>query len=60
MGGQQLLDSQGAKKEWKTPPKNPCLELCSVFILGYFFLFFFLKKDSKKYRQLIVWLLGYF
>lgn len=41
MGGQQLLDSQGAKKEWKTPPRSPRLELCSVFIYGIFFRFFF-------------------
>lgn len=64
MGGQQLLESQGAKKtrmenssQAPVPGTLFCLYLWDIF--SFFFLLCFLKIQ-KKYRQLIVWLLGFF
>lgn len=62
MGGQQLLESQGAKKKrMENPSQEPIPgTLFCLYIWDTFPFFFFFFKDSKKYRQLIVWLLGFF
>lgn len=62
MGGQQLLESQGAKKKrMENPSQEPIPgTLFCLYIWDTFHFFFFFLKDSKKYRQLIVWLLGFF
>lgn len=68
MGGQQLLESQGAKKtRMENPSQAPvpgtlfCLYLWDIFFLFFSSLFFLKiqKKKKEKYRQLIVRLLGF-
>lgn len=56
MGGQQLLESQGAKKtRMENPSQAPvpgtlfCLYLWDIFFLFIFFCVFF--KDSKKKKK---------
>lgn len=48
MGGQQLLESQGAKKNGKSLPRTHIWNSVLSLLMGYFFLLFFFLSVKKN------------